>query len=210
MLDRATRFIFRTMKKIVLSFAALLLLCAPAFAAATPQTLGTFGFWRAFQVTENGQPVCYMTLTGKAPQPAAQKGKKGAAKQTSRGDITLMITHRPAEGSKDVVSYSAGTKFKPTSEASIHVGKADFNLFTQNDTAWSRDATTDHALTAAIRSMPSMTFSGESAKGDKLADTITLKGAAQAYAAIGKACGVAAPEEPKPAAKTVAPAKKKK
>jgi hypothetical protein len=80
-------------------------------------------------------------------------------------------------------------------------------LFTQNDTAWSRDAATDHALTSAILLAPSLIVSGATAKGDALSDNVNLKGAPQAYKAISKACGIAY-EEPKQV--PTKPAKKKK
>lgn len=120
-----------------------------------------------------------------------------------------MITHRPSESSSDVISYAAGTKFKPASEVQVSVGAKQFSLFTQSDTAWSRDAVTDHAIASAIRHGASMTVIGVSAQGVKIADTVQLKGASAAYAAIGKACGLVV-DEPKPkqaAQKTVKKAK---
>ncbi|MDD3288901.1 MAG: invasion associated locus B family protein [Alphaproteobacteria bacterium] len=173
--------------------------------ASAPQTLGSFGPWKAFMATENEQPVCYMSLTSKAPPIVVPKtAKKSQAKPSKRGDVVIMVTHRPAEGSKDVVSYSAGIKFKAASEAKIIIGKKEFSLFTQNDTAWSRDAATDHALAAAIKGGLSITMSGESARGDIINDKINIKGAAQAYRAISKSCGLPVEAEkpvvaPKPA-----------
>lgn len=181
---------------------------ALAAAASGPKSLGVFDFWRAFSATENGQPVCYMSLTGVAPKPAAlKKSANKKEKLLKRSNITIMITHRPSEGSKDVVSYSAGAKLRPASEARIVIGKKEFILFTQDETAWSRDAVTDHALAEAIVSSSSMTFNGETVNGDKFSDTITLKGSAKAYKAISKACGLPVKEDP-PAAKAKAtPAK---
>jgi hypothetical protein len=182
------------------AFLALTLTASPADADA-PQALGKFGVWNAYSVNEGDQRVCYMSIIGHPP--------KAAAKKTRRGDVTLMITHRPAENNTDVVSYAAGQKFKPASEAIVTIGKKQFNLFTQNDTAWSRDTVTDHALAAALRDGATVTVTGLSASGAKIADTLYLKGAKEAYRAIGKACGLPV-EEPKPKPKPAAPAAPKK
>jgi hypothetical protein len=195
----------------LIPFLSLSLAVLPAWAAGQPQSLGKFGFWETYQVSENNQPVCYMSITGPAPQaPAVKKGKPATPK---RGNIVLMVTHRPAEGSKDVVSYAAGVKFKNASDAKIKIGDKEFSLFTQNDTAWSRDAATDHALAAALQSADALTMYGESVKGDALADKVALKGARQAYLAISKACGLPVVEAPKnthPKAAPVAPKTKGK
>ena len=174
------------------------------YAAGGPEPLGKFGFWAAYRLTEGEQAVCYMSITAHPPQAKKQKAK--------RGDVVLMITHRPGDSSTDVVSYTAGLKFKPASEVNIAIGAKKFNLFTQGDTAWSREPATDHALAAAIRSATSMTITGTSAHDTPLADTLNLKGAFAAYVAIGKACGLPVPEEPraKKAPKTAAKTPKKK
>ncbi len=173
---------------------ALGLPCASA-RAAEPSSVGKFGFWTAYVVREHDQPVCYMSITSRVP-PTKTPGKK----DIRRGEIALMVTHRPAENSSDVISYTAGMKFKPASEVMINIGKKKFSLFTQGDTAWSRDSATDHALATAMRGSASMTVTGVSAKGMKLAETVFLKGADSAYHAIGKACGLPVTELPKAAA----------
>lgn len=156
--------------------------------AAPPKSLGKFGYWTAYQLMEGANPVCYMSITAKPPVPKGSKLK--------RGDVVLMITHRPAESSTDVVSYAAGTKFKPASEVTMQIGGKTFNLFTQADTAWSRDSATDKALAAALRTGASVTVLGTTASGGPIADTVSLKGSAEAYYAIGKACGLPV-EKPK-------------
>jgi len=180
------------------------LICATFAASAAfaqtktaPNALGTFGGWKAYSYTDKSQPVCYMAL---ALHPAPNKKLK-------RGAGWLMITHRPGEGSKDVVSFTSGYSFKPSTEAKIIIDKTGFSLFTQTETAWSRDTSTDHALAAAIRNGESMKITGTpAAKGTKpVTDAISLKGSEAAYAAIGKACGY--PEEKKPTAKKPVAAK---
>jgi hypothetical protein len=151
------------------------------------KSLGSFGKWRAYTFDENDQTVCYMALSVAAP----------ATGKIKRGPKRLIITHRPAEGSKDVISYAPGYTFKPDSVLTIRIGAKSFDLFTTKDTAWARDAGTDRALAASIRVAKSMAATGTPAlRGAKpVTDTLQLDGAAKAYQAIGKACGLEVEEK---------------
>lgn len=164
---------------------ALVVLAAMAGSAeaADPKTkvkkLGAFDDWRAFSYEENGHKVCYISSQPKKMEP---KGAK-------RGDAYVLITHRPAEKSFDVVQVTAGYSFKPSSEVLIQIGKQTFKLFTDGDSAWARDDTTDKAVAGAIRGTGVMSVKGTSARGTKTTDSYSLKGAKQAYQAISEACG---------------------
>lgn len=150
--------------------------------AAEPKVLGSFKDWNAFAFDEGGQKVCYMSSQPKKKEPAAAK----------RGDIYVLITHRPGEKSFDVVSFIAGYSFKKESEATVDVGPKNFKLFTDGETAWARDADTDKALVAAMKDGKGkpMVMKGASARGTKTADTYSLDGMAEAYGAINTACNV--------------------
>ncbi len=163
--------------------------------------LGTFGNWQSYAYKEGDLPVCYMVKTAKFPA-----SKKSIFK---RGPTYLMITHRPAENTKDVVSYIAGYNFKPATDVAVTIGKNSFSLFPNKDTAWSRDAKTDHALTAAIRNGSFMKVTGIPAQKSarKMTDTLDLNGAALAYQAINKACGYEAETLKKPATQRKKPHK---
>jgi hypothetical protein len=183
---------------------ALLMAPLPLKAASAPKVLVQSGFWTAYKMTEGGQPVCYMSLTLRASKDKSLKLK--------RDDVVLMITHRPADNTVDVVSYTAGLKFKKASEVTVVAGSKTFNLFTQGDTAWSRDVATDRALAAAIRNGTSLTIRGLTARETAINDKLSLKGSFDAYVAINKACGMPAPERPVKAKKAprTKPLKKKK
>ncbi len=172
---------FRYLVIIVILAAAL---AVPALAQSGAQkSLGTFGVWQAYSYKDGDQPVCYMVKAAHFPK----------SKKFKRGTAYLMITHRPAENSKDVVNYTSGYNFKPATDVAVHIGKNTFDLFTQKDTAWSRDPKTDHALAAAIRNSPNMKTTGTPAQTGMgtITDTLDLRGATAAYQAIGKACGIA-------------------
>jgi len=179
------------LKKILAVSFCLLVVCGRtnAVSAGDSEIIGKFGGWIASRIMEGGHPVCYMSLTVSPPPVKKAKSK--------RGNIVLMITHRPADNSTDVVSYSAGLKFKPASEAIVTIGSKTFNLFTQGDTAWARDSAADRELAATIRNAETMLVTGVSAQNISLSDTISLKGSFAAYSAISKACGLPVPESPK-------------
>lgn len=178
-----------------------------AKSSETQKSLGTFGAWKAYTYEEKKQPICYMI------QPIKNHVKN---KRFMRSNAYFMITHRPAESSKDVISYTAGYNFKPTSEVKLNIDKNIYNLFTAKDTAWSRFAGTDHAIATAIRNGKSISLTGlPDTKIKELAsvkDTLDPKGALAAYKAISKACGVQIEESTKKPAvnKKQKPVEKKK
>jgi len=149
---------------------------------ATPKSLGKFGYWQTYLLYEGKAPVCYMTLTAQPP-----RKKKGGNK---RGKVVLMITHRPAESAYDVVSYSIGTKFKPSSDVAFKADGKTFNLFTKADTAWAWNSATDRALTHALRKDYSVIIKGKTSSGEKVSDEVSLKGSNNAYKQISKACDI--------------------
>jgi len=148
--------------------------------AGEPRLIGTYGDWAAYVFTEDGSKVCYM-----ASRPTKEEGE-----YTRRGDIYALITHRPAEGTKNVFSYITGYTYKSGSDVSVQIGGSKFVLFTQDDTAWAPDAETDSKLAQAIRAGANMIVRGTSSRGTDTKDTFSLKGSSGAHDAISKECGM--------------------
>lgn len=148
--------------------------------ASEPVLIGTHGDWSAYSFVENGNKVCYM-----ASQP-----KTAVGDYTARGDVFALITHRPAEKTKDVFSYITGYSYKSGSEVSIEVNGRTFKLFTQDDTAWAADSQADSALAAALQAGASMVVKGTSSRGTLTTDTFGLSGSSKAYEVISKECGI--------------------
>lgn len=161
------------------SFLVMLIMSAMAY-AADPKVIGEFDDWSAYVYMEGNNKVCYMV----------SKPKKTEGNYTRRGDVFALITHRPAEKSKNVFSFVAGYPFKQGSEVTASVGNQNFKLFTQNETAWAPDEATDSRLTNAIRSGSSLIVKGLSARDTATTDTFGLKGSSAAHSAISKECGV--------------------
>ena len=153
--------------------------------ASEPQRLATHGEWSAYTFKENGNKVCYM-----AAQPNKAEGD-----YTKRGEIFALITHRPAEDTRDVFSYITGYTYKQDSDVTVSIGGDTITLFTHDDTAWAPDAEADQTLADAIRSGYEMVVKGKSSRGTLTTDTFSLDGSANAYEEISKECNVPVPVE---------------
>lgn len=152
----------------------------PSAQASEPRLIGTFGNWSAYMFLENGNKVCYM----------AAKPQKAEGNYKSRGDVFALITHRPAEGSKNVFSYATGYGYKDNSEATVKIDGKNYSLFTQDDMAWAPDTAQDNVLTEAIKSGSNMVVTGTSARGTQTTDSFSLSGSTKAYEAISTECGI--------------------
>ncbi|MDD4615668.1 MAG: invasion associated locus B family protein [Alphaproteobacteria bacterium] len=184
--------------------AVALFLFAPSIAIAKEKDLGTFGVWRAFSNEEGGQNICYMSTV---------KTKGVGKNQRVR---YLMVTHRPVEGSSDVFSFGAGVPLDSKHGVTLKIGNDSFDLFAARDTAWAREAMTDHKISVALRSGKAAEISAIAAQSKitTLTEQFPLTGATEAYAAINKACGlpileIAKKPPKKTEAKKIAPKKPK-
>lgn len=152
----------------------------PPAAAQNVEALGTHRDWHTFQFAEGGNRVCYMASKPSREEPAT----------VNHGDIFLLITHRPAEGSRDVISLLTGYNFRADSDVRVTIGGDNFTLFTHENTAWARDADTDRRLVQAMRAGSDMTVRGISARGTNVTYTFSLLGATAAHNQITQACGL--------------------
>ncbi len=152
---------------------------AHAFAQnGEPRLLSKYGDWAAYMFIENGSKVCYMIS-----QPQTAQGN-----YSKRGKIYALITHRPAEGSRNVFSYITGYNYKAGSDATLEIDSKTYTLFTQDETAWAPDAQSDRTIAGAIRDGSRMIVKGTSSRGTATTDTFSLKGSSKAYKRINDEC----------------------
>lgn len=162
-------------------FLAAGLLFSGAALASEIKSLGAFKRWDAYYYTEAGAKVCYI-----ASSPIKEEGD-----YTRRGEIFVLITHRPATKTRDVVSFQAGYAFKADAEVTATIdGETRFKLFTEGDTAWAQDAKMDQAFVAAMQKGSRMVVLGLSKRGTKTKDTYSLAGFTASRRAINLACGI--------------------
>ena len=159
--------------------AVLTLAALPASAAENIRRIGQFDAWNAYTYTQDGNKVCYM-----ASQPTETEGA-----YDERGKVYAMVTHRPAKGARDVVSFVIGYPFKEDSRVTVTIdGGKDFTLFTHKDTAWAADAETEDEMVTTMIQGGEMVVEGTSNKGTKTTDTYSLIGFTDAHQAIDDAC----------------------
>lgn len=173
----------RRIRTLVALLAPTLFLLAAAPTSGIAQEveyLGTNRDWHAFQYMENGNRICYM-----ASRPLEEQGD-----YTSRGDVFVLVTHRPAENSRDVVSFIAGYSYGDDSDVTVTIGGNTFRMFTEDDTAWARDESTDRRIVQAMRRGADMVVRGTSARGTLTTDTYSLFGFTATYNEITDACGL--------------------
>lgn len=157
-------------------------LALPAFAGAAevPKSLGGAKDWSAYVAGSGKTLVCY--LVGK---PA-----KSVPEKEPRGRIDAHVTHRPAENAFNVVNFDLGYKAKPGSDAELSIDGKKFSLFTNKDSAWTRDAATDKAVTLALAKGKEAVLKATPERGAATTDTYALDGFAHALALIDEACKV--------------------
>jgi invasion protein IalB len=147
--------------------------------AQEPKQVGKFGAWTAMTFQEEGHTACYVMS-----EPTRKEGN-----YTRRGEVYLLVTHRPAQNMNGVVSFTAGYDFKPDGQVKVDIDGTGFDLFTKDDTAWARDGD-DPKIVNAMVAGTTLVISGESSRGTKTVDTYSLTGFGKALQAINKACDV--------------------
>ncbi len=160
-------------------------LCLSVSAASANQAKAQFSDWRLF-VEGNGQAKnCYI----------ASEPKRSTPKNAKRGDIFLVVSHRPGQGVRNELSVRIGYPFSPTSEPFARVGSDEFGFFTgvevQNgadEWAWLDKLDDQPRLVTAMKRGNELVFKATSARGTLTTDSYSLKGVTAAMKALDAAC----------------------
>jgi invasion protein IalB len=157
---------------------------APKPAAATggakPTLLGQYGDWGAYTASPGGKKICFAL--------AKPTSEETTPSNRPRNPAYMFISSRPADKVTDEVSINIGYSFKSGSEASVDVGSTSFALYTQQDSAWIKNATEEAHLVDLMRGGQSAVVKGVSTKGTQSTDTYSLKGLTQALDRTGQDC----------------------
>lgn len=169
------------MKRIFLFF--LMLFSFPCAAqnlldAKKVEHIGVFDDWNAYIFNSKKDKVCYV-----ASQPLKSSGE-----YQRRGDVFLIISHRPDEQLFDVLTYVAGYTYLPRSEVLFRVGNVKASLFTSEDTAWAKNLKTDAEIARAMNKAVRVTIKGLTIDGIETHDVFSMKGFNNAMEAINRLC----------------------
>ena len=159
---------------------AVLIVFIPYTIAAEPKKIYEKRDWAAYVFAGEKGKICYIA--------SAPKKQKGRYKKKNRGQPYALVTNRPAENIKGEVNFIAGYNYKQNSSVEVRINKKTFDLFTQQDGAWSREPSVDAKLVKAMKNGNRMTVIGTSSRGTKTTDTYSLSGFTAVKKRIDKAC----------------------
>ncbi len=152
----------------------------PPMGGVQPKLLGQYADWGAYTASPGGKKVCFAI--------AKPSSSDTVPPNRPRNPIFMFISTRPAEKVTNEVSIVIGYPFKPGAEATASVGSTSFQLYTQQDGAWIKNAADEANMVNAMRSGQTAVIKGVSAKGTQSSDTFTLKGLAQALDRAAQEC----------------------
>lgn len=145
-----------------------------------PSLEGAFNDWSLYGLQENGNLICY--LSSGLERSSDNVARKRAA--------VVLITNRPSEGRRGVVSVDPGYIYEDGSSVLMSIGRRQFHLYTKGGQAWAEDAD-DPLIIQAIRGGSTLVVTGRMKGGPATTDTFSLRGFGTALAALDRACPVA-------------------
>jgi len=146
--------------------------------AQEAKLIGTFGDWEAYVRGGEAERFCYIVSK-----------PKEASLRSRRGDIFLLVWHRPAKDEFDVVQIDAGYIFKKETEVEVKIGGDEWRLFTRDGNAWTYRGDDDANIVKAMQKGARLIVKGTSSRSSPTTDSYSLKGVTAAHRAMNKACG---------------------
>jgi hypothetical protein len=157
-----------------------------------PSLEGAYNDWSLYGLQENGNLTCYLSS-------GLERSSDSVAR---RRPPVVLITNRPSEGRRGVVSVDPGYIYEDGSSVLMSIGRRQFHLYAKGGQAWAEDGD-DQQIIAAIRGGSTLVVTGRMKGGPATTDTFSLRGFGAALVALDRACPVAG------APKAVAPARHK-
>lgn len=93
-----------------------------------------------------------------------------------RGEIQLIVFHRPAEGVAGQVMFAGGYPFASGSTVSVKIGDTTYEMFTEGEFAWPASAEDDATFVAAMKRGADAVVTARSGRGTQTEDTFSLLG----------------------------------
>lgn len=168
-----TMSIFRSTFALLFCVLVITLNATPAHA----EFLGKFEAWEAHARNDGGVKVCY----------AASVPTKSEGKYTRRGDVFLLVSHRPGDKMIGFVSLESGYTYGKKSKITAKIGGASHAMFADGGLAFAFE---DAPLVKSMIRGQNLSVQGNSSRGTLTVDTFSLSGFTAAYRAASKACGV--------------------
>ena len=156
-----------------------------------PSLEGAYNDWSLYGMQENGNLTCYLS----------SGLERSSDDVPRRRPAVVLITNRPSEGKRGVVSVNPGYIYEDGGTILMTIGRKQFHLFASGGSAWAEDAD-DPQIIAAIRGGSTLVVTGRMKGGPTTTDTFSLRGFGPALVALDRACPVAGAPAAAPAHKT--------
>ncbi|MDB5396798.1 MAG: hypothetical protein JWM91_4304 [Rhodospirillales bacterium] len=169
--------------------AVLAVSIAPSVSAADAEPLdsrqepsleGAYNDWSLYAMQENGNLTCYLSSGLERSSDSVPR----------RRPAIVLITNRPSEGRRGVVSVNPGYTYEDGSSVLMSIGRRQFHLTPAGGSAWAEDSD-DLQIIAAIRGGSTLVVTGRAKNGPATTDTFSLRGFGPALQALDRACPVA-------------------
>jgi hypothetical protein len=141
---------------------------------AGPKSIGKFEDWTAATNAEAGQTVCYAFTRVQTSVPTLP----------GRGPVVLTVTERSS--GRDAVAIDAGFPYAPKATVTVQVNQTGLDFYTDVSRPHDAFALDGKAVVAAFGKGSRAIARSPAPK--EVTDTFSLKGFADAYKAIVKAC----------------------
>jgi invasion protein IalB len=167
----------KTFALTVVATAAIGPALANAQPGSTPTMIKTFGAWGLYSYSTDGRKHCYALSMPQQAQPA----------NVDHGNNYILVAPDPRAGSyypQAVMGYDIISG----SEITVSVDGRNFSMRPKGNSAWTKNASDDVALIAAMKAGSSMTLSATSKRGTQTNYRYTLAGITAALTAAAK-CG---------------------
>ena len=146
------------------------------------RAIGSYRDWDAFVYGTGAKRTCHII--------SVPKSSTASKKNARRGDIYIMVSHRPEYGVVGEVNAVLGYPIRQGSTAKFNVdgGRKRMEFFTEGTGAWAYDPKDDKAAIDAMKRGSGLVISATSQRGTNTNDRYSLSGFTAAYNAITKAC----------------------
>ncbi|MEM6384693.1 MAG: hypothetical protein AAF718_00515 [Pseudomonadota bacterium] len=114
--------------------------------------------------------------------------RDGNVVSVRRGDILLFVTYRPEQEISGEISFTGGYPFADGSTATLKIGEATFELFTEGEYAWPATPADDQKIVTAIKRGADAVITARSSRGTQTQDTFSLLGATAMIEEAEKLC----------------------
>lgn len=143
--------------------------------------LGSFRDWDAFVYGTGSGRSCHMI--------SVPKSWNASKENVRRGDIYVMVSHKPEYAIVGEVNAVLGYPGRQSSQATITVdGRNAMKFFIEGNAAWAYDPKDDTKMVANMKRGNSMVIVATSQRGTRTTDRYSLSGFTAAYNAITAAC----------------------